>query len=479
MTGSHADAFDRRLEGLPSLYQRTVAPATLERRRRAVAEAIGPGSVALIQGAPRPPGSGLFRQSNEMYHLTGVEVPHAYLTITADTGISVLYLQHLDPSTAEVEGPYLNCDDPRQVIDLVGVPEVRPLETLGRDLAFYVERAPDPRLAVPLRPPEVGTQSRDDLLAATGSALSDPWVTPISPPATLVHRLSATFPELEITNLSPVLDGLREHKDDDEIALLRRAGELCAAGVTEAMRSTEPGRYEYELAATAGFVFAAGGARGDGYRAIVASGTNAWHGHYGRQSSPLADGDLVLMDYAPDFAYYTSDIGRMWPVNGTFSPGQRALYGFIVRYHRELLSRIGPGVLAGDIMDDVARVMSPIVDDTTFASTAHQRAARGALDFRGHLSHPVGMSVHDVGRYRTRPLEVGTVISVDPMLWVPEEKVYVRCEDTLVITDDGCQVLTAAAPLDCDEIEAVMKQPGLLQSIPAIHTAASPDRTHR
>ena len=479
MTAPHADAPDRRLEGLPSLYQRTVAPATLERRRQTVAEAIGPGSVALIQGAPRPPGSGLFRQSNEMYHLTGVEVPHAYLTITADTGLSALYLPHLDPSTASVEGPYLNCDDPQQVIALVGVPDVRPLETLGRDLAFYVERAPYPRLVVPLRPPEVGTQSRDDLLAAIGSALSDPWVTPVSRPATLVHRLSAAFPELDIADLSPVLDGLREHKDEDEIALLRRAGELCAAGVTEAMRSTEPGRYEYELAATAGFVFAAGGARGDGYRAIVAGGTNAWHGHYGRQSSPLADGDLVLMDYAPDFAYYTSDIGRMWPVNGTFSPGQRALYGFIVRYHRELLSRIGPGVLADDIMDEVARVMSPVVDDTRFASTAHQRAARGALDFRGHLSHPVGMSVHDVGRYRPRPLEVGTVISVDPMLWVEEEKAYVRCEDTLVITEGGCEVLTAAAPLDCDEIEAVMKQPGLLQSFdPPIH-AASPDGAHR
>lgn len=452
------------LEGLPGLYQRTVRPDTLRARREQVAAAAGPGALALVQGAGRPAGSALFRQTNEMYHLTGVEVPHAYLTVHGGSGCSTLYLPHRDPAMARTEGELLHADDPAGVAALTGVDEVRPLEQLPHDLAFYVLRAAAPRFLVPLRAPEVASQSRDDVLSATAYALADPWSVPASRPAALAARLGAAFPEASIEDLSPTLDGLREHKDGDEIALLRRAGELCARGITEAMRSTQPGIWEYQLAAVAGFVFTAGGARGDGYRAIVAGGTNAWHGHYGRQSSRLGDGDLVLMDYAPDFAYYTSDIARMWPVNGRFSAAQRTLYGFIVRYHRALLARVRPGALPDPLMDDVAREMAEVIDETRFATPAHERAARDALDFRGHLSHPVGMSVHDVGNYRNRPLEVGTVISVDPMLWVEPEHAYVRCEDTLVVTEDGCEVLTAGAPLDAEEIEAAMTEPGLLQT---------------
>jgi Xaa-Pro aminopeptidase len=87
----------------------------------------------------------------------------------------------------------------------------------------------------------------------------------------------------------------------------------------------------------------------------------------------------------------------------------------------------------------------------------------GALEFTGHLSHPVGMAVHDVGDYRTRPLEEGVVMAIDPMIWIPEERQYVRCEDTVLVTADGCEVLTSAAPLDCDDIEAAMREVGILE----------------
>jgi Xaa-Pro aminopeptidase len=168
------------------------------------------------------------------------------------------------------------------------------------------------------------------------------------------------------------------------------------------------------------------------------------------------------MDYAAEYAYYTSDIGRMWPVDGIYTGTQRTLYGFIVDYHRELLSRIGPDVSTDAVMDDVAKVMKRSIDSVKWEHPHHEAAARGALEFRGHFSHPVGMAVHDVGEYRDRPLEVGVVFSVDPMIWIPEERLYVRCEDTVVVTTDGFENLTDAAPLDCDEIETAMKQVGLL-----------------
>ena len=169
------------------------------------------------------------------------------------------------------------------------------------------------------------------------------------------------------------------------------------------------------------------------------------------------------MDYAPDFAYYTSDIGRMWPVNGRYSDWQRELYGFVVAYHGELLARIRPGVTPEEILADAAEAMRARLDKAGASSPRYRSAFEDAFAFPGHLSHPVGMAVHDVGDYRRRPLEPGLVFSVDPMIWIPDERRYVRVEDTVAVTDEGVENLTGFVPLALDDVEALMREPGLLQ----------------
>lgn len=477
MTSSATEETSESLEPLPGLYQRNFPKEMLVERRRRVATEIGDGAIALVQGAPRPGSSSLFRQSNEMYYLTGVEVPNAYVVVHGGSGATTLYLERHDPGVERSEGPQLNADNREQTIKLTGVEDVKPLEQLAKDLAMMSLKTP-PTVYVPSRPAEGAAASRDSLLAATASLAADPWAPRETREGTLIRLLRERFPAMVTADLTPTLDAMREVKDPIEIDLLRRAGHLTAAGILAAMQSTAPGRMEYQLAAVASFAFLAGGARGDGYRGIIGGGTNAWHGHYGRQHAPLQAGDLVLMDYAADYAYYTSDIGRVWPVTGTYTNAQRTLYGFIVQYHRELLARIGPGESTSEITDAVAQVMSKVIDETRWAEPSHEAAARGALEFRGHFSHPVGMAVHDVGDYRTRPLAEGAVFSLDPMLWIPEERGYIRCEDTLVITSDGYENLTGFAPLDCDEIEAAMAVPGILDQwdVEAARFVAAGDR---
>jgi len=452
-------------EGLPGLYQKSFSHEILKMRRGKLSAAMDSSSMAIIQGAPKPRGSVLFRQTNDMYYLTGVEVPHAYLTISGQSNFSILYLPHLNPGSERDEGKSLNASEAVMVAELVGVDAVRPLEFLPHDLSTFVLKTKEPRFFTPMRNPELGSESRDGILKSIAYSLADPWRDASSPPAHFIDKLKRSFPEAAVADLSPALDAMREYKDTTEIEVLRIAGELCAQGITEAMRSTSPGIFEFQLAAVASFIFNQGGARGEGYRAIVASGKNAWHGHYGKSNSELIDGELVLMDFAPDFAYYTSDIGRMWPVNGHFSAEQRTLYSFIVKYHRALLEQIQPGRVPNQIMENVAAQMLKIIGETKFSNESHKQAALNALDFRGHLSHPVGMSVHDIGDYRNRPLVEGTVFSVDPMMWIEDEKTYIRCEDTVVVTKDGYENLTSSAPLDCDEIEKVMKDEGILQKL--------------
>jgi Xaa-Pro aminopeptidase len=316
---------------------------------------------------------------------------------------------------------------------------------------------------IPLAPEEGTGTTRDSALAAAAWAAADPFDHTPEPPAALADGLRRRFAQLEVRDLSPTLDALRLLKSESELELMRTAARLCGLAVMEAMRSTAPGVFEYELEAVADFVFRQGGARGAGYEAIIAGGANAWYGHYNANDAALADGDLVLMDYAPDHGYYTSDIGRMWPVNGRYTDEQRELYGFVLDYHAELISRIRPGRTPEEIMDEAAVAMRARVDATHFSKPHYEAAVRDALAFRGHLSHPVGMAVHDVGDYRGRPLEPGLVFSIDPMIWVPEERLYVRVEDTVVVTADGVENLTGFVPLGFDDVERLMTEPGLVQ----------------
>ena len=418
-------------------------------------------SLIIVRGAP--PSLGIFRQSNEMFYLTALEIPNAYLEIDTRDAHSIIYLPHRNKSVESGAEPRLSADDVDAVRALTGVDEVQPLETLPETLGRRIKRRLAPLVYIPLAPAEGLLGTRDGLLDAAAEELVDPWSSSNSREYALAVALRAKFPTLDIRDASPFLDQMRAIKSPAEIALMREAGRLSGLATLEAMRSTKAGVMEYELAAVANFIYMRGGAFGSAYEPIVATGKNIWFGHYSAKSTVLTQGQLVLMDSAPDYRYYTSDIGRMWPVNGAWDPWQLELYGFIARYHQELLRHIRPGVTNEEVLTSAAATMLEILTGTTFSKPAYERAARQSLDFPYHLSHPVGMSVHDVGEYRGAPFIVGQVFSVDPMLWVPEEYLYIRCEDTVVVTETGIENFTGFVPINPDEITAVMAQPGLLQ----------------
>lgn len=445
--------------------------------RAAVPDAYGPSLTAgwapddtdpfgpvlmLVRGAP--PSTSTFRQCNDFYYLTGLEVPNAYVEIDTRDGRSTVYLPHRNLAGERSGGTRLCAEDVEGVRALTGADDVRPLEDLPTTFGRRIKRRVSPVVFTPLAPAEGRRGTRDGDLDAAAEELVDPFATSASREAAFADALRARFPTLEIRDASPFLDELRTIKSASELALMREAGRLSGLGVLEAMRSTAPGVMEYELGALAEFVFLRGGAFGSAYEQIVAAGENIWYGHYGAKSAKLEASQLVLMDAAPDYRYYASDIGRMWPVTGAWDPWQLELYGFIVRYHVELLERIRPGVTNVDVLDGAAEAMRGVIERTAFSKPTYEEAARKSLDFPYHLSHPVGMSVHDVGEYRGAPFVPGQVLTVDPMLWVPEDRLYIRVEDTVAVTDDGIENFTGAVPFLPDEITAVMSEPGLLQT---------------
>lgn len=434
-------------------------------RRARVMDAIGGNAIALVQGAPGVDGFKVFRQSNEFYYLTGLETPHAYLVLDGRSRRTTLYLSHRNEALERSTGKMWSAEDAAEVTRLTGVDAVAPVELLSRQTFGAMLRPPKPVLYVPFSPAEGEAQSRDELLVHQAGVAGDPWDGRPSREAHFLRLLAERYPALERRDLTPILDTLRMTKSEREIALIRQASVLAGLGLLEAMKSTKPGIHEYETAAAARFTFLANGARFEGYNPIAGGGTNAWMGHYSRNLDRLKAGDLILMDYAPDLRYYTSDVTRMWPVSGTYTPAQRTLVTFILEYRRAFFKYIKAGVTPEEVLVLARREMEPVLASTPFAKPSHRAAAAEMLTFRGHLQHPVGMTVHDPGVIWGQPFREGQVFTVDPMMWIPDEKLYVRMEDTILVTKDGLENFTDFLASTPDEIEAVMKQEGILSRV--------------
>ena len=457
-------------------FQTDFPPDEFRARWAKLLDRIGPDAVAVVQGAGLARGFVYPRQTNEFYYLCGVETAHSYILLDGRSKTVTLYLPPRNERLERSEGRVLSADDVALVRTLTGADDVRSAAemggtdwpaSLGRVAAVYT----------PFAPAEGQGESRGELRNANAGILNDPWDGRLPREARFVELLRARFPRSEIRDLTPVLDELRGIKSPREVALIRRASQIAGLGMMEAIRSTEAGVWEYQLDAAARYVFLVNGARLEGYRSITASGTeNINNGHYFMNTRQTQDGDLVLMDFAPDYHYYTSDIGRMWPVSGAYAPWQRELLGFVLRYRNEILTRIRPGVSSQQIYDDMKAVMTPVVESTAWSKPIYEAAARKMVDTGGGaLSHPVGMAVHGVGSYRDM-LKPGHVFSVDPQLWVPDEHLYIRYEDTGVVTDSGFENFTDFLPSELDDLEELTREKGVVQSVPATQGRPRTDR---
>ncbi|MAJ52126.1 MAG: hypothetical protein CMB82_11030 [Flammeovirgaceae bacterium] len=448
-------------------YQTDFSTSEFETRRSKIFDKIGNNAIALIQGAPSVAGFKIFRQTNTFYYLCGLEEGHAYLLLNGKNRSTTLYLPHREEARERNQGKILSADDADLVKRLTELNRVRPLEFLGNDLVGTgLINGKTPILFTPLSPAEMGNDSRDEILHGHARAAADPWDSHITREARFKKLLNERFPEFQIHDLSPLLDSMRLIKSPKEIEIIRKATQIAGLAIIEAMRSTIPGIYEYQLDAAAKYIFYQYGAQGDGYPAIIGGGTNAYMGHYFRKTDVLRSGDLVLMDYAPDYHNYTSDVTRIWPVNGTFDKGQTALYKYIVAYRDALFKYLKPGITSNEVLDKAAADMQEYLVGKKFAKPSHLRAVKEGLKFRGHFQHPVGMAVHDVGRVHHVPLKPGMVFTIDPMIWIPEEKWYIRIEDVAVITASGAENLSAFVPSSIVDIEKIIKEKGLIKFRP-------------
>lgn len=456
-------------ENIP-YHQTDFPPEEFKARWEVVFHKIGDHAVAILQGSPRTNGFIFPRQTNDFYYTCGIETPGSYILLDGRSHKVTLYLPARDARLESAEGKVLSANDADLVKSLTGADEVLGTEAMREGWLRSSTGEVPQEIYTPFAPAEGAEQSRYELMDSNAAIAGDYWDGRIPREANLVALLRARFWGSQVKDLTPIIDEMRSVKSPREIELLRRAAQLAGHGLLEAMHSTKPGIYEYQLEAAARYVYLTNGARLEGYRSIIAAGVdNIWNMHYYRNSRQIKPDDLLLMDYAPDYHNYVSDITRMWPAGGKFSATDRELLGFVLAYRNAVMQRIRPGVTPIQIQEEAKAAMEPVFARTKFSKPIYEQAAHKLVDTGGGIfSHPVGMAVHDDGDYAHGLLKPGHVFSIDPQLRVPEENRYLRYEDVIVITANGYENFTDFLPTELNDLEKQVGQGGVLQKEPAV-----------
>jgi Xaa-Pro aminopeptidase len=437
-----------------------IRPEEYRQRRTAVMSEMDSTSVAIFRANDMIVRSNdvyyRFRQNSNFLYLTGINEPDATLILIPGG-------YYLDSNTVVEELLFIHPKAKGWRGESLGIEGAAQLAGIGIGAAASAVLAPDRLKRI------LGYLFSVKRILYYSPSLPEVLVDPVSGIQFLGWRevkklLQEKYPNLEVKDPNSVLGELRVVKSPPEIALLQKAVDATVIAQTEAMKSCEPGMYEYQLQAVAEYCFARSGAEYRSFPSIVASGSNSLYLHYDVNSRKMKSDDLVIIDIGAEFHGYSADIARTIPVGGKFSSAQKDLYNLVLSAQEEGLKAIS----AGGTLQDVERRAREILTDGLLKMHIAKDSA-DAKKYSPHLfCHFIGLDVHDPGSVDKR-LVPGMAFALEPGIYIPEESdcekkyrgIGVRIEDDVLVTEEGYSVLSAFSPKHVDEIETLMKMKGI------------------
>ena len=265
--------------------------------------------------------------------------------------------------------------------------------------------------------------------------------------------ITQAAPGISLHDAAPAIGAMRQIKSPGEIGLLTKAIELSVDAQLAAMRMVRPGLYEYQVAARMVEIHAYGGCETEAYSPIVGTGLHSTILHFNELDALIQDGDVVLMDVGGQYSGYTADITRTLPANGHFTPRQREIYEIVLGAQNAVLAAVKPGATLRGGSNSLYKIAYDYINTH---GADHEGHSLGRYFTHG-LGHHIGLEVHDAGDVN-RPFEPGMVVTDEPGIYIPEEKIGVRIEDDVLITPTGYKLLTARLPRSVEEIEKIMAE---------------------
>jgi Xaa-Pro aminopeptidase len=409
-------------------------------RRRSVASKANGGAILLFASneAEGPNDLYGYRPDDNFFYLSGWSEPGAALLILGGSGAEdhayteILFLPNHNPSQEKWTGPKLGADNP-DASKITGFDHVEVLDNLRSEL---VRLLPAKRAIV-----------YTDVVA-------DGEISNSTAPLDWLQRANAFPVGVSFQDVRPMLAALRTFKDTGEIERIRHATDASIAAHFAAMRAVRPGITEREVSALMQYEWGKRGCERPAYAPIVGSGFNSTVLHYSDDSATMQSGDVVVIDAAGEYSMYASDITRTLPVSGKFTARQREIYDIVLGAQQAAIAafRSGKSHLRKDQPDSIYNVAYSYIN-------SHGKDLHGeplGKYFIHGLSHYVGLNVHDAGDYDV-PLGPGAVFTIEPGIYIPEEKLGVRIEDILYVDQEGKLIdMTAGLPHTADDIERAM-----------------------
>jgi Xaa-Pro aminopeptidase len=423
-------------------------------KRRAALLAQMQSGIAIVPTAPERvrnrDSAYLYRFDSYFYYLCGFHEPEAVLVLIAgENPQSVLFCREKNPEREIWEGFRFGPEAAR--------------ESLGVDAAYPIGEIEEKLPALMANQPALHYAPGAD---PDWDARIMRWLNQVRAQS----RTGVSAPQ-DIHDIRGALDEMRLIKDAHELALMRRAAGISAKAHESAMRATRPGRMEYEIEAALLYEFRRHGAQFPAYWPIVAGGANACVLHYSDNNARLDDGALLLIDAGCELDGYASDITRTYPVNGRFSGAQKDVYELVLAAQAAAIAATVPGTAWDAPHEAAVRVLAQgMIDFGLCRGNLDQVIETGEYKrfYMHRTGHWLGLDVHDAGEYKLdgkwRPLSAGMTLTVEPGCYIrPADdvpKAYwnigVRIEDDLLVTGDGCEVITAATPKSIAAIEAMV-----------------------
>ena len=416
----------------------------IENRKKFAAQ-LPPNSMAILFASDEMPRSAdqafVFRQNPDLFWLTGIDQEKTILIIYPDCPNPIyreaLFLRKTNEIIAVWEGHKYTKEEAKAASGIDKINWTESFEEVLPSLMAYCEH--------------VYLNLNENDRAANEVPYKD---------VRFANELKYKFPAHSIKRLGPIMSKLRSVKHATEIELIQRACNITRDAFIRVCKFMKPGVMEYEVEAEIIHEFIRQRATGHAYTPIIASGYNACVLHYIENNRVCNDGDLVLMDFGGEYANYAADLTRTIPSNGKFTQRQKDVYNAVLRVMKQAKTMLKPGAILADYNKEVGNIMETeliglgLLNKDDVAKQDKENPLYKKYYMHG-ASHFLGIDVHDIGD-RYAPMQIGNVFTCEPGIYIPEEKLGIRIENDILITENGIIDLMQNIPIEIEEIEELM-----------------------
>ena len=404
-------------------------------RRKAMLGKMQESSMLILysgEGVPASMDEGYpFEANHHFFYLTGLRRENMALVLVKAGGreSQVLFIEEPVPTMERWTGKRMTIEETRAVS---GIQDVRYIDALNGFVGARV--------------------AREGIENAYFDCYRNAFADMDSYNLLRAKAFASAYPAVRLRDVHPILARMRMVKDETEVALIRKAVAITDAGLRRMLSKLAPGQMEYQAQAEFEYGIRVAGAEGTAFATIAGSGINGCMLHYGTNHCRIEDGTLLLVDLGAKTEGYRADITRTYPVSGRYSERQKEIYAIVLEANRAVAGAAKPGVTLRELNDVCKKVLA---EGMMRIGKIASEDEIGKYYMHG-VSHHLGIDTHDAAMDEYKGLEPGMVITDEPGLYIDEEAIGIRIEDDLLITQDGCEVLSEAIPRTVEEIEAIL-----------------------